>query len=112
MFGRSDSNYWGRRNNFGSWTVVIFLDKKWEAVCGVCNVFFFVVVDFSSQSCSYLRWMRGWCWICLPPLFQDCWCFYEEERPGFWSLNDLKNKLKARFRGLIQFGLYLLDNSL
>ena len=112
MFGRSDSNYWGRRNNFGSGQWLSFWIRS-ERRCVVCVMyFFFFVVDFSSQSCSYLRWMRGWCWICLPPLFQDCWCFYEEERPGFWSLNDLKNQLKARFRGLIQFGLYLLDNSL
>jgi hypothetical protein len=103
-----EKKQWGYNDCFGSWTAVIFLDKKWEVVCVMFFFFcwFFLSILFLSLVNERLVLDLS------PPLFQDCWCFYEEERLGFWSFNDLENQLKARFRRLIQFRLYLLDNSL
>jgi hypothetical protein len=43
MFGRSDSNYWGRRNNFGSGQWLSFWIRS-ERRCVVCVMYFFLLL--------------------------------------------------------------------
>jgi hypothetical protein len=104
MFGRSDSNYWGRRNNFGSWTVVIFLDKKWEAVCGVCNVFFLLLLIFPPSLVLILgEWEVGVGSV-SPPCFKIVGVFMKRKGQGSGVLTIWKINWRQDFEGWFNLG--------